>query len=214
MAGSGSPKTNHSEISKCGGTDFSELPSYDDVLQGHQGTCVTIIDEETVFVAGGMQGKSQNRFYLLESWDHGSFWFAGSTDVYTDTAFFDLTSEVWTAGPSMTTPRWGHTCSLVTLDDGKKEIVIVGGRNGDDDPDDCTVGNVVTLRDVEILNLEDNSIRAGKRSSVSLSFWLNKCLIISRAKVSCLCTTCWPGEGWRYLLGYRGYLVHCIWNMC
>ena len=73
MAGSGSPKTNHSEISQCGGTDFSELPSYDDVLQGHQGTCVTIIDEETVFVAGGMQGKSQNCFYLLESWDHGSF---------------------------------------------------------------------------------------------------------------------------------------------
>ena len=65
MAGSGSPKTNHSEISECGGTDFSELPSYDDVLQGHQGTCVTIIDEETVFVAGGMQGKSQNFFYLL-----------------------------------------------------------------------------------------------------------------------------------------------------
>ena len=68
MAGSGSPKTNHSEISQCGGTDFSELPSYDDVLQGHQGTCVTIIDEETVFVAGGMQSKSQNLFCILESW--------------------------------------------------------------------------------------------------------------------------------------------------
>ena len=63
MAGSGSPKTNQSEISQCGGTDFAGLPSYDGVLQGYQGTCVTIIDEETVFVAGGMQSKSL--------WDQG-----------------------------------------------------------------------------------------------------------------------------------------------
>ena len=62
----------------------------------------------------------------------------------------------------MTTPRWGHTCSLVTLDSGEREVVIVGGRNADADPDDCTVGSVVTLRDVEILNLDANSMRAGK----------------------------------------------------
>merc|ERR1712154_501443 len=67
----------------------------------------------------------------------------------------------------MTTPRWGHTCSLVTLDDGKKEIVIVGGRtSAGNDPDDCTIGNTITLRDVEILNLETNSIRAGPKLPV------------------------------------------------
>ena len=71
----------------------------------------------------------------------------------------------------MTTPRWGHTCSLVTLDDGKKEIVIVGGRSDirldtGADPDDCTVGNTITIKDVEIYNVEDDSIRAGKRMMI------------------------------------------------
>ena len=46
--------------------------------------------------------------------------------------------------------------------------MIVGGRNGDTDPDDCTIGSVVTLRDVEILNLETNSIRAGKKEEDDL----------------------------------------------
>ena len=60
MAGTGSPKTGNVEISQCGGTNFTGLGSIDDsVLQGMQGTCVTIIDEEMVFVAGGMQSKSQ-----------------------------------------------------------------------------------------------------------------------------------------------------------
>ena len=44
----------------------------------------------------------------------------------------------------------------------------MGGRNGDTDPDDCTIGSVVTLRDVEILNLETNSIRAGKKEEDDL----------------------------------------------
>ena len=72
---------------------------------------------------------------------------------------------MWTDGPTMTTPRWGHTCSLVTRDNGKKEIVIVGGRlhpGYDDDPDNCTIGTVTTLREVDILDLDTKTIRSGK----------------------------------------------------
>ena len=85
------------------------------------------------------------------------------TDIYNKTGFLNLTSQEWTDGPTMTTPRWGHTCSLVTLDSGQKEIVIVGGRtSAGNDPDNCTIGSTITLRDVEILNLETNTIRPGK----------------------------------------------------
>ena len=60
MAGSGLPKTGDVEINRSGGKNFTSLGSIpDSVLQGMQGTCVTIIDEEMVFVAGGMQSKSQ-----------------------------------------------------------------------------------------------------------------------------------------------------------
>ena len=50
---------------------------------------------------------------------------------YTNTAFLNLTSNVWTTGPSLTTARYYHTCSLVTLASGEKEIVVVGGQNDD-----------------------------------------------------------------------------------
>ena len=66
----------------------------------------------------------------------------------------------------MTTPRWGHTCSLVTKDNGNKEIVIVGGRSHlsvSSDPGNCTLSDgTIVLRDVDILDLQTKTIRAGK----------------------------------------------------
>ena len=66
----------------------------------------------------------------------------------------------------MTTPRWGHTCSLVTKDNGNKEIVIVGGRShisAGSDPGNCTLSDgTIVLRDVDILDLQTKTIRAGK----------------------------------------------------
>ena len=64
---------------------------------------------------------------------------------------------MWTTGPSLTTARYFHTCSLVTLDSGEKEIVVVGGFNPDAMIDGCD-----RLRDVEIINLNTNVVRAGK----------------------------------------------------
>ena len=88
--------------------------------------------------------------------------------LYANTAFLNLTSQEWTSGPDLTTARWGHTCSLITKSNGDKEIVIVGGRSHTDagfsDPptDNCTINNVITLRDVEILDLQSNTFRAGE----------------------------------------------------
>ena len=66
----------------------------------------------------------------------------------------------------MTTPRFGHTCSLVTKDNRDREIVIVGGRSHTSvgsDPGNCTLSDgTIVLRDVEILDLQTNTIRPGK----------------------------------------------------
>ena len=87
--------------------------------------------------------------------------------VYADTAFLNLTSGVWTMGPQMTMARWAHTCSLVTnVTNGNKEIVIVGGRTHTSvvsDPGNCTLSDgTIVLREVEILDLQTNTYRAGK----------------------------------------------------
>ena len=80
----------------------------------------------------------------------------GTTAIYGDTAFLNLTSNAWTTGPSLITARYYHTCSVVTLDSGDKEIVVVGGMNQLLQIDGCT-----SLRDVEIINVRTNEIRAG-----------------------------------------------------
>ena len=57
-----------------------------------------------------------------------------TANIYSNTAFLNLTSNVWTTGPSLTTARYYHTCSLVTLASGEKEIVVVGGFNNNQGP--------------------------------------------------------------------------------
>ena len=57
-----------------------------------------------------------------------------TANIYSNTAFLNLTSNVWTTGPSLTTARYYHTCSLVTLASGEKEIVVVGGYNDNQGP--------------------------------------------------------------------------------
>ena len=75
-------------------------------------------------------------------------------NIYSDTAFLNLTTNVWTTGPSLSTARYYHTCSLVTLDSGEKEIVVVGGENKQ-------LPNCTTLSSVEIINLQTNTVRNG-----------------------------------------------------
>ena len=91
--------------------------------------------------------------------------FSDSAIFYSNTAFLNLTSNVWTDGPTLSVPRYYHTCTLVTLSNGwEKEIVVVGGQNPDmllQSSDNCTY-----LRSVEIINLHTNQVRAGEDSRI------------------------------------------------
>ena len=55
MAGSGSPRSRTVEISQNGGKNFSQLQN---VPYGKLGACLTIIDEDTAFYAGGQNCKN------------------------------------------------------------------------------------------------------------------------------------------------------------
>ena len=143
------------EISENGGLSFRKLPDIPYASRLY-GACVVIIDEERVFIAGGIKSRDYSCFAnmrlnitpcLCDS-------IPETDEFYTNTAFLNLTSNVWTTGPSLTNARYYHTCSLVTLDSGEKEIVVVGGVS--------TADNCTQLRDVEIINLDTNVVRAGK----------------------------------------------------
>ena len=54
MAGSGSPRSRTVERSHNGGKNFTQLQN---VPYGKQGACLTIIDKDTAFYAGGMNCK-------------------------------------------------------------------------------------------------------------------------------------------------------------
>ena len=78
-------------------------------------------------------------------------------DYYADTYFLDLTSNVWTPGPTMSYRRRYFTCSLITQQSGQKEIVIVGGRDAFRD------NHCQFQKEVEILNLDSNTLRNGEQ---------------------------------------------------
>ena len=114
-------------------------------------------------------------------------------NIYSDTAFLNLTSNVWTTGPSLSTARYYHTCSLVTLDSGEKEIVVVGGYNPDQilqSTDNCT-----NLRSVEIINLDTNVVRAGEETSSRSYFIMVMCVFkisqyLLKRKIDFMLSTC------------------------
>ena len=95
-------------------------------------------------------------------------------EYYANTAFLDLTSNIWTPGPTLSYKRHGHSCNLVTQQSGDKEIVIVGGIDPARDQD-CQV-----QREVEILNLDTMTVRNGKRISVMFRISIILFLIFSK----------------------------------
>ena len=74
--------------------------------------------------------------------------------MYCDVSYFNLTTQVWTSGPPLTTCRYRQTCNLVISPSGEREIVVVGGRN---DLLSCD-----RLDEVEIINIDTNTTRNGK----------------------------------------------------
>ena len=122
--------------------------------------CVAIIDDNTVFIAGGLFCKINSKLFktattLIKINSDESGRQPLSNDTYDDTYFLDLNTEQYTAGPKMQVPRTRHTCHYVKA---TNEIVIVGGQNVylnatcDDE----------LYKSVEILDLDTNTIRYGK----------------------------------------------------
>ena len=61
------------------------------------------------------------------------------------TYFYNMETNQWTSGPTMSMRRRYHTCDLVTHEDGTRDIVIVGGLNS------------AYTNTVEIIHLDSNS---------------------------------------------------------
>ena len=125
--------------------------------------CLVIIDDNTVFLAGGRMGKLLSRGFITSHINSKKgaeankiFLFVGP-EYYADTYFLDLTSNVWTPGPTMSYKRNFPTCSLITQQSGQKEIVIVGGQ------DTARDNHCMIQREVEILNLDTNTLRNGEQ---------------------------------------------------
>ena len=78
---------------------------------------------------------------------------------YCNTAFLNLNTDEWTAGPNLTTCRYFHSCNLITNPSGQKEIVVVGGENKN--LPDCDGANTA-LNSTEIINLRTNTVRDGE----------------------------------------------------
>ena len=76
--------------------------------------------------------------------------------IYCNTAYQNITSKTWTAGPLLTVCRRSATCNLITNSTtGHREVVVVGGTNKL--RTDCT-----DLKEVEIINVDTNEVRNGK----------------------------------------------------
>ena len=80
-------------------------------------------------------------------------------EYYNNTYFLNLTSDSWTPGPTMNFRRMYPICNLVTQQSGEREIVIVGGQ------DPARDNHCFIQKEVEILNLDTNTVRNGKWST-------------------------------------------------
>ena len=64
----------------------------------------------------------------------------------------NLVTKEWSQGPDLINEKAWMTCSLVTLEDGTKEIVVAGGKS-----DRC-----FSHEEVDIINPDSNTRRSGE----------------------------------------------------
>ena len=117
------------------GSTFEELKSWGP--WGLYQHCLKIVDEDRLFVAGGM-----NR--------------VGGGDKMREASMYRFSTDSWTALNPMTHWRAGHTCSLVENYGGQKQIVVTGGWKGY-----YYYGVPVVLDSVEIWDLDTGLWQAG-----------------------------------------------------
>ena len=131
MAGSSKPHSKDVERSTDRGQTFTSLPNLPyGQDQGHSMVCVAIIDDNTVFIAGGLFCKINSKLFktattLIKINSDESGRQPLSNDTYDDTYFLDLNTEQYTAGPKLQVPRFRHTCHYVKA---TNEIIIAGGQ--------------------------------------------------------------------------------------
>ena len=101
--------------------------------------CLVIIDDETVFVAGGystgivikilfkMTLKRDLIYYL------NCFTYILARRIHSETYFLNLANNLWSRGPDLSTAKNSHTCNLVMTD--QRQIVVVGGYPYDNNLD-------------------------------------------------------------------------------
>ena len=138
VAGGSSPWSRTVHISTDHGRTYSLLTNLPYGSYYVQGACILIVNETTLFVAGG---KEYNYEQAL-------------------TYFFNLNTNSWVRGPDLTERKQYHTCSLVTQPDGTRDVVVVGGYRAYSDryQSDCYY-----QRSVDIINLDTNTKQRGKR---------------------------------------------------
>ena len=126
--------TDQTIITNDGGNTFRHLSTFPALLRGH---CAVFIDENKLMVIGGYK------------FDKGT----GQGTSFDKTYFLDLTSNVWTTGPSLPTGdgtgRAYHTCNVVTNCNNKKEVVVVAGWRTKTSSEPIQIVQLVDIFDVE-----------------------------------------------------------------
>ena len=112
------------------GSTFEELKSWG--AWGLYQHCLKIVDEDRLFVAGGLNSRVPRR----------------------RASMYRFSTDSWTALNPMIHRRAGHTCSLVENHGAQKRIVVTGGWDG-------YYADWVVLDSVEIWDLDTGLWQAG-----------------------------------------------------
>ena len=140
--------------------DVSSSESIEDLPIGISGHCMTMLNATHYMVTGGsvFNGKKI-------PWNTGvTEW---TMDKSSKTFIFDLTSQLWSDGPSMLEPRTSHGCVHMML--GDKPIIWVTGGNGDDSHLRSGYNHLQTTEYLDLDNLGQ-----GWKSGLCFSVRLNR----------------------------------------
>lgn len=88
----------------------------------------------------------------------------GSAPFKKETFFLNLNNNQWTQGPDLSNAADLPSCSLITNSDGSKEVVVVGGYNGNPG---ATCGRLNT---VDIIDPVTNTKRSGTKNYPYMRF--------------------------------------------
>ena len=114
------------------GSTFEELAPLPYDVNQH---CLKVVDEDTLFVAGG----------------HGGTWSQWFDSFRKEAYLYRFSANNWTELNLMTYGREGLTCSLIENQNAQQEIVVTGGWDGRG-----------ALNSVEIWNFNTEIWRAGE----------------------------------------------------